>query len=128
MLSAKILNPTATLNDFDIIDALVFIPGEQTKLVMRLVQPFRSDELRYIPVDTADLTVYLKNKDGTDLELTMTVFDDDRSIWYSTLTSAQTEELASGNFTFDLDILGDGTQIEKGWVENGLSLQITGAC
>lgn len=127
MLTADVLSTDATLNNFQVIGSLQFIPGEQTKLFIRLTQPQR-DNLRFIAPSTTDFTFYLPKKDGTMLELSGTSMVDDRSIWSTVLEEADTEELIGGNITFELDLLGDGTQIEKGWVQNALNLLITGAC
>jgi len=125
MLTAVILNSTATLNDFDEIRSLQFIPGAPFRLVIRLEQSQRDDLLRYIPDATSTLTVNLPKTDGTEFNLPMTVFTDDRSMWFVDITAAQASELASGNITFDLD---DNGTLRKGWIENGLQLLITGDC
>lgn len=127
MLIGQILNSDASINSFYQLSALEFIPGEQIKLVLRLAQSQRSDKLRYIVTDPAgEVNIFLPKTDGTDEELAMTAFASDRSIWYVDISETLSEELASGNFTFEVDELGDASQITKGWVQNGLSLVITG--
>jgi hypothetical protein len=127
MLTADVISTDATLNNFDVINSLSFIPGEQTTLFIRLKQD-RKDGLRYMTPSTTIFTFYLPKKDGTVLESTGTVMTDDRSIWSTTLQEVDTEDLIGGNFTFDVDLLGDGSKILKGWVQNGLILVNTGAC
>lgn len=126
MLSAKILNKTASLNSFDVIGSLKFIPGEKTKLVLQLIQEDRDDELRYVAPATATLKVKAWKTDNTQSELTMTADAADRSMWSVDLSSEDTDSLAGGNITFDLDLLGDASDIEKGWVENALQRVVTG--
>lgn len=127
MLIGKVLNSDATINSFYDLGSLQFIPGEQTILVIRLIQAQRSDKLRYIPENpAAEVNVFLPKTDGTDLEKSMTAFTLDKSVWYVTLEEAETELLADGNFTFEVDELGDGTNLKKGWIQNGLSRIITG--
>jgi len=124
MLSAKVLNSSASLNDFDFIGALDFIAGEATTLALRLTQVQREDELRYVAADGATMNVVLNNKDGSTLTKAATLIDaGDRSLWKVALTSGETEDLAGGNFTFELT---EGATLTKGWVENGMSLLITG--
>lgn len=127
MLTGYVLNSDASVNNFNTIPSLEFIPGEQFKLVIRLIQNQRSDKLRYLVLDSdGEVNLFLPKKDGTQEELAMTAFDEDRSMWFVDISEALSEELASGNFTFEVDEHGDGDVITKGWVQNGLSLVITG--
>lgn len=128
MLAASVINSDFTLNAFQVLGALEFIPGEAITLALQLYQPQRSDHLRYVAPSTAMLDIYLPNKDGTILEKAATVLAADKSIWSVDLTALETADLSGGNFTFDLDLLGDGTKILKGFVQNGLSIIITGVC
>lgn len=124
MLAAKVLNSSASLNDFDEIGALDFIAGEATTLALRLFQPQREDELRYVAADGATMNVVLTNKDGSTLTKAASLIDaGDRSLWSVALSTSETENLAGGNFTFELT---EGANLQKGWVENGMSLLITG--
>jgi len=126
MLKAKIISSDASLNNFDFISSLEFFPGSQTRLVMRLFNPQRKDQLRYIPDSSANLEIHIPKKDGTNETVTMTAFVDDRSIWYADLQETVTEDLAGGNIFFELDELGDGSKISLGVVENAMSLFISG--
>lgn len=128
MLSADILNSDFQLNSFDVIGALSFIAGEETILAMRIKQPQRKDQLRYVATSTAVLTITLTNKDNTTQDIEMDPLTGDYSIWSTTLTAEITAAIAGGNFTFTLDLLGDGTKLLKGFVQNGLSLIVTGSC
>ena len=128
MLAADVLSSDFELNKFDLIGSLSFIPGERAILAIRLKQPQRTDKLRFVPPVTALLNVTLNNTDGTQIVLAMANLPDDRSIWSGILTSAITANLSGGNFIFSLDVLGDGTLIQLGLVQNGLSLIQTGVC
>jgi hypothetical protein len=123
MLIADVLNPEATLNDFDVIKTVEFIAGYEFKLVMRLKQPH--SKLRYVPASGATLQAHLPKKDGTHLAVAMTPLADDRSIWSATISAANSEEIYGGNFTFELT---EGPKVTAGFVENGLALVVTGAC
>lgn len=123
MLSAQVLDSEATLNNFEVINSLPFIPGEELALVIRLVQPQRADKLRWVAAAGSTLTVTLPNTDGTSLVVDMASITGDLSMWSTTLTTDQTENLVGGNFTFELSTAG---VITKGYVQNGLNLVITG--
>lgn len=124
MLIATPLSSDTSLNDFDILDAVQFIPGASFSFFLRLLQP-EKNELRYVADPAATLTVTLPKKDGTDLSVTMTPLTGDFSIWSGSVSSTDSEDLASGNLTFTLDESGT---ITKGWAENALQLVITGSC
>ena len=130
MLAGTILNSDAQLNYFVEIKTKQFIPGEQFKLVIRLVND-ELGSLRYIPPSTATFSVNLNKTDGTILTKTnadITPFTDDRSILSILIQESESEELASGSFTFSIDMLGDGTEIKKGIATNALSRTIDGSC
>lgn len=123
MLSAKILNSQAKLNDFDIVGSIKFIPGESVPLVIRLFQPDRVDELRYVPQLAATLEISLMDTTGSETTKTMTVNSDDRSIWSTILTPTETETLAGGILSFTLT---EGITVTKGFVENAITRNILG--
>lgn len=123
MLSGKVLNSTATLNDFDEIESLEFISGEEITLVIRLTQRQRTDELRYVPSLGATLTLTLPQTDGTTVDVAPSVFTDDRSIWSVVLTETDTATLAPG--AIELTLVDGGTTL-KGFISNSLSLTIIG--
>lgn len=126
MITAKILNSDATLNNFKEIGSLDFIPGAETKLVIRL-QDTQLD-LRHIPPATATIKLIFNQTDGSTLEKTTTEFADDRSMQFITLEEAETDLLLGGNFTMEIDVLGDASKIEKGIVSNGLRKIVIGDC
>ena len=102
------------------------IPGEQIRLVLQLVDSQK--DLRYIVENLAGIvSVSIPKLDGF-LTKSMTAFSLDRSIWEATLTEAETADLIGGNIIFEVDSDGVGTEILKGWVENAISMVVTGGC
>lgn len=119
VLQAKIINSTATLNSYTITNGQEFIPGGAFTLAFVLWNP--ETKIRYIPVATAVVKLKLPNVDGT-LEKTASFIDqDDRSLMKVEITAEESEDLAGGNFLFEVDLLGDGTQIIMGYSSQGLS-------
>lgn len=125
MLSADVLNSDALVNNFEVINTLDFIPGADFTLVIRLKQPQQKDLLRYVAATGAALTLHLPKKDGTNLDVVMTAYADDRSMWQGTIAAADSEDLVSGNATLTLV---EGVKITLGWIENALALVVTGDC
>ena len=120
MLTAKVLNSTASLNEFKEISGLDFMLGEELTLVFRLYNP--QTGLRHVPPATAIVKLTFNNTDGTLLEKTATEVDSgDRSMQKVTLSEIETESILGGNLSFTVDVLGDTTQIIKGIIYNGLS-------
>ena len=124
MLKADILNSDLTINNYQVINTLEYIPGSAFTLYIQLVQPHR-ENLRYMTETGAELTLHLPNKDGTELEVEMEALEGDSSIWSCDLTAEQTADLASGNATFELT---EGAKVTLGWIENALALIVTGSC
>jgi len=123
MLIAHVLNSSATVNDYDVISTLNFIPGSSIKLVIQLKQP-QNKNLRYFTEAGATLTVKLPKTDGTTLDVTMTALAD-LSMWSGDIDAADTEDLVGGNMTFTLV---EGLVTTQGWAQNALAIVITGAC
>lgn len=127
MLSGQILNSDATLNNFIVTDSKGFIPGEQFDLVVRIINP--ELDIRYVAPVTAIITFTFLNTDGTELtKISAAVDAQDNSMQKMTISEADSENIIGGNFTFSVDVLGDGTEIKKGVVKNGLAKFLTGDC
>ncbi len=129
MLSGQILNSDATTNNFIVTDSKEFIPGEQFTLVIRVVNP-ELDDLRFVQPSASLPKITLTTLDGTDIVIlsgAITVNPDDRSIMTTIIQESVSLNLAGGNFQFELDVIGDGSEILKGIVENGLA-RIDGDC
>jgi hypothetical protein len=127
MISGQILNSDASLNNFIVLDSKAFIPGEQFDIVFRLIN--QDLELRYIPPATATIKVVFNTSSGVDLEINASYVDVlDRSLVKLTISEAQSEDLIGGNFSFEIDVLGDGTEIKKGFAQNALAKTLIGGC
>lgn len=128
MLTAKILNSTASLNEFKYLDTLEFMVGSGFRFGFRLFDSQLGE--RHVPPDTAIVKVTFNKTDGTTLEKTATVIDaGDRSMLYVDITDVETEDLLGGNILFSVDSLGDGTKISKGWIQLALSkVSTSGSC
>lgn len=124
MLVASVINSDATLNNFKTIGALDFIPGYGITVVIQLKQPQKAG-LRYVAAAGATLAGSFQNSDGTFTSVSFTAITGDASLWTADLTALQTTTMVGGNFTF---VLTESAVETKGWVENGLSVVITGAC
>lgn len=124
MLSAKVLNSSATFNSYNEIGTLAFIPGEELKFVMQLHQPQHPDAIRYMTVAPEALSVTFSTKTGT-LVKSMAFFAEDRSICWVTLSATDTAELVSGSITFD--ITGGASPI-KGSLQGAVAMTIVGGC
>ena len=131
MLAGNILTSDSTLNNFEIIDTKDFVPGEEFTLFMRIVNPERND-LRYIPLNTAIITLTFTKNDGTTFTKIspgdVTILTDDRSIMSVSISEVESLDLTGGNFRFQIDRLGDGSQILKGTVQQGLSKVLNDNC
>ena len=125
MLIATVINSDATLNKFEEIGTLSFIPGYDFTLAIRLKQPQRKDKLRYVAASGATLVATLQKSDSTTLSVTFTAVTGDSSMWTATVAAADNDLLIGGNFTF---VLTEGVTTTKGFVEQGLEVVITGDC
>lgn len=127
MLTAQILNSQATLNNYIELGSLSFVPGEKVTLVVKMI----NDQLgiRYVEANPAATVKFIFNKSNNETEeVSGTFMTDDRSIVSAELSSAVTADILGGNFTMEIDVLGDGTDIKKVFVERGLTRNLLGAC
>jgi len=109
--SAQVLNSDATLNNFQIIGALDFIPGAEQTLVLRILDS--SKNIRHIFPTTTVITATFNQTDGTTFTKTLSLWADDRSIMTTVLEESETLNLSSGTILLDFDINGDGSSIQK---------------
>jgi len=126
MLTGQILNSQATLNNYLRIGSLEFVPGESSTLVVKIINTQLG--IRYILPSTAVVSFTFNKANNESETVTGNFFTDDRSIISTTLSSAVTSEILGGNFTMSLDLLGDGTDIKKVFVQNGLTRNLIGGC
>lgn len=117
-LTGKILNSEAELNSFKLVGSVDFMPGADLTLKFMLFNP--EEALRYIPGAAAVVKVTLPTING-ELEKTASFLDaGDRSLIVLELSQAETEDLTGGNLTFEIDELGDGSVISKGYISAAL--------
>lgn len=128
MLTARILNSEATLNDFFPLSSQTYVPGENVTVVIQLMQAQRG--IRYVPPAGAVTTITLKNADETDFSVTASLVDaSDRSMLRFVLTQAQSLALGSSNILIEVDLAGDGVTVYLAVIGNALiRTSITGDC
>lgn len=128
MIAAQLLNSEASLNNFFVLSALNFIPGENLTVAVQILDPQRG--IRYIPPAAAELTLTFTKRDSTDLVKTAAVIDaDDRSMWKVTLSQAETTDLSGANVVVSLDVNGDASVIQKALIPNVLvRTNLSGDC
>jgi len=101
ILTLKVLNEDASLNNWQDIGSAQIVRGSDAKLILQLFQADR--KIRYIPDAAATITMDLLNSDGTTLSKTATFpFADDRSIIQFTLSDAETALLIGQNLVVDV--------------------------
>lgn len=126
LLLGRVLNSDALVNQFLYISSVDYIPGTPIDVVIQLWDPAKN--LRWVAGASATLKMIFNKNDGTEIEKSASLLDSgDRSIWKCSLTAAETEDLLSGNFTFELDTLGDATIVWTGLVSNGIR-NVSGSC
>lgn len=124
MLTAKILNSSASLNEFRYLNTVEFVPGGEVRFAFRLWDLQLNE--RHVPPTTAIVTLTFNDTDGNEIDKIATVINaGDISMMYVDLTSAETAILLGGNITFEVDVLGDATKIEKGLIQTALSKVLT---
>lgn len=118
MIIANLLNPNASLNSFKIINSVEYVPGAPLTLIMQLFDDV--EQLRYIPPTTARVSAVFNNVDNTTLSVLGTAFAQDGSMLTFSLSAAQTTNLFGGNILIQVDMQGDGTNVQQGIVQNVL--------
>lgn len=126
MIGAKIISPDATLNTWKCLGSIDFIPGTAITIALQILDLDKN--IRFVPPSTCEVTFTFNKIDGTQFEIAGVFVDaGDRSLIKTTIpatpaltASNSTVNLSSGNFTFTLDLLGDGTEILEGVVYNAL--------
>lgn len=128
MITASLINSAATLNDFQPLASMNFVPGENLTVNIQISDPQKG--IRYIPNSAATLTMTFMNVDSTQTVVNGSLIDaNDRSLWTCALTQTQTENLGAQNIIVTLDELGDGTIIRKCLIQNVLiRTNLSGDC
>lgn len=129
MLTLKLLNPAATLNNYLYVNSVLFVPGSALRVIVQITQNEYNPSIRKMLVDPAAIvTLKFDKKDNTVLSLPLTPFANDRSIWEATLTPAQTTDLTGGNLVFSIDQDGTGASLELGYLDSAFQRVNTGGC
>lgn len=127
MLSGKVLNSQATLNNYIELASLNFIPGEAFTLVTQLFNTQLN--IRYMVENIAATAKIILNKaNGETEEVVATFMSGDRSILIANISSAISSEILGGSFQIEIDVNGDTTEIKKAYVYNALAKQSLGGC
>lgn len=109
LLTLKVLNEDATLNNWKYQGSAQSVRGSDAKLMLQLFQADR--QIRYIPAAGATITMDLLKSDGTTLPKTATQpFADDRSILQFDLTDTETVDLIGQNLAVEV-VEGTNTSI-----------------
>jgi len=125
MLTGVIINKEASLNNFKEIGSVSFIPGEQILVNFRVYD--QDNDIRYVLPATADVVLTFNLVDGESLSKTASIIDSqDLSMWSVELSEIETQNLLGGNSQFEIDVLGDGSVVKKGIINNGLQRVVTG--
>lgn len=112
MISAKLLNSDATLNDFTFVGEIAFFPGENVRISLQI--QLTEKKIRYIPPVAATLTLTFLDKEGEEIVKTAAVINaDDRSMWVVVLSQAESEVLQGQNIVGTLDVNGDASVVYK---------------
>ncbi len=129
MITAKLLNSDAKLNNFIELDKMDYVPGVTLVIVIRLFDS-QLDIRRVSPATSEIQMKFLKSSDNTFLVKTAAVVDAlDRSMWKVTLTPAETNDLASGNIQVEEDVLNNDTDVRITVIYSALAKQIfSGDC
>lgn len=120
ILSLKVLNSDATLNNFVEGTTLQIVRGADATIKLRVVQADRSN-LRYIPAAGATFSIAFLKSDGTSLTKTPTQpFADDRSILQVVLTDTETQTLISQGLNLEIN---EGSDKNFAVLQQGLQMQ-----
>ena len=120
MIKLQLLNSQASLNNFFVIGSIEYVPGEDVRIVIRLMNPQLN--IRHIPDDAATLDFIFPLSDGTELVKAGTMLQiQDKSIWYVDLTPLESINLASSNF--QIELTDDGV-VSKSVLFNALAKNI----
>ena len=125
MLTLDIVSKSPQLNAFSISKNQAFASGETVKVIMRLFQPDKG--IRYVPSNTAVITIDLKKSDNSVLSKTCAfTFSDDRSIIEFDLTAVESALVIGQNLAVKVT---EGAEVQIALLQYGLTKIITdGSC
>jgi len=125
MLTLDIVSKSPQLNAFTLSKNQGFASGETVKVIMRLFQV--KEGIRYIPSNSAVITIDLKKSDNSVLTKTCAfTFPDDRSIIEFDLTAVESALVIGQNLAVKIT---DGAEVQIALLQYGLTKIITdGSC
>lgn len=118
ILTLKVLNDDATLNNWQEIGIAQVVRGSDAKINLQIFQADR--KIRYVPSVSAVITADFLNSDGTTLSKTATFpFADDRSIIQLSFTDAETVSLIGQNIVVEIQ---EGSNTSIAILQMGLQM------
>lgn len=129
MISVKLVNDQATLNNYTFEEVKEYVGGEAFSVRFEIFDPQTGNRL--IPGSAATLNVIVQNSDGTfsTIAAAMMFSPDDRSFWQVDFSTVDSTNLVGANFKVVLDFLGDTTDIRTGMAYNVLGkITFDGEC
>lgn len=124
ILSLKVINSDATLNNFQEIGSAKFVPNQSLKIAMRLMQTERN--LRYVPDSAATVSVTFKQSTGPDIVKAASFVDTgDRSLILVELTDLETANLISQSLYVTVT---EGSDVSIAYLSNALQNAHVNGC
>ena len=107
MITARLLNSEAQLNNYKIVGGITFVNPDTIRVIIQLY----NDEfgIRHIPSSAAGVNLTVNCSDGTSeiVPMANTGFEDDRSLWFADIVTdnvnLMSKTLVGGNITFVLE-------------------------
>ena len=129
MLTVKLLNDQATLNNFLYLGTKEYIPNKAFTIKFQLFDS--ENNVRIMSGSAATCSVVFQKSDGTELTKSASFLfsPDDRSMWKVALTNSEANDIIGSNFLINLDVLGDATDLRSGMANNMLiKITFDGEC
>lgn len=102
VLTLDVVSAQPSINSFSLGKVFQFASGQTAKVILRLWQSDK--KIRYIPSETAQITVDLKQSDNTILQKTCSfTFVDDRSIIEFDLSDLETAAIIGQNLVVRIE-------------------------
>lgn len=128
MLSIKLLNQEASINNFFYVGHIEYVPGEAFKVNIQLIN--KEINQRLIPDNLATVDIIFQKTDGTELTKVATkIFGaDDKSAWKVSLSAVESSTIIGSNFKVKVTAY-DGTNNASAIAYNVLQRNsFDGAC
>lgn len=121
MLSVKLINEQATLNNFFYPSKKEYTPSEAFTIKFQIFDSETTQ--RYMGKSASVMEVVFQKADGTELTKTASYLfnPDDKSMFSVALTAQESEDIIGSNFKVVLDVNGDDSEIKTGMAYNLVS-------